>query len=335
MIPLVLFILAAGCATVSPPQIKPSSGATPSTAVAEINRLIASAAANDPTSSPDYQLGPEDVLLITLFNIQGADGGVTPRELQVRISQKGLIKLPLLGELPVAGLTASGLENLVRDRYDKYFHDPEVGVFVREYRSQKVSVIGAVNKAGVLDLTGPKTLIDILALAGGVSQRAGNQVHVYRKGPDGRESYVIDLFALASNVGLINDRTAGVVNLPVQGGDIINVPEAGMFFVDGAVRRPGSFPLGRRFTATQAIALAGGVNPDLANYAGITLYRPHANEVQEIPVNLNAIRNGTDADPTLEADDILFVPISEVKWVLDFMLRRIPLPSLIPSPLGP
>jgi polysaccharide export outer membrane protein len=245
-----------------------------------------------------------------------------------------MIKLPLLGQLKVGGLSTSDIEGLLQKRYGEFIHNPEIAVLIREYRSQRVSVIGAVNKAGAIDLSGPKTLIDILSIAGGVNEKAGNQVHVYRQNPEGRESYVIDLFALASNVGLINDRTAEVVNLPVQGGDIINVPEAGMFFVDGAVRRPGSFPLGRRFTVTQALALAGGVNQDLADFGGITLYRTQENGIKQLSIDLNAIRNGTEPDPPMQADDSLFVPISGVKWAWDFFLRNLRLPEIIPSPLA-
>ncbi len=81
-------------------------------------------------------------------------------------------------------------------------------------------------------------------MAGGVSDKAGSQVHVYRQGSKERETHVIDLAVLANGTGLINASTAGMINMPVEPGDMINVPETGMFFVDGAVRKPGSYPLG-------------------------------------------------------------------------------------------
>ena len=99
----------------------------------------------------------------------------------------------------MAGLTTSGLEQLLRGRYDQYIHNPQVGVQVKEYRSQLVTVTGAVRNPVVSQLTGPKTLIDLLAMAGGITERAGGQVHLYRQGPEGRQTYVIDLLALASN----------------------------------------------------------------------------------------------------------------------------------------
>jgi polysaccharide export outer membrane protein len=267
------------------------------------------------TSLPaaDYHIGPEDLLQITLFNISDVDTKLTPRVSTVRVSQQGLISLPLFGDIQVAGLTTSDLERELRRVYDKYIHNPQVGVMVAEYR-QRVAVIGAVQRTGTIDLTGPKTVIDILSLAGGVTDRAGTQVHIYRQGPDGRESHVIDLLVLASNASLINAENAGLITMPVQGGDVINVPPAGTFFVDGAVRGPGSYPLGRRYSLTQALITAGGVNRDFHS-SDITIYRKKGtSEVVPIEVNLNEIVAGTVADPQIEADDVILVPINGFKY---------------------
>jgi polysaccharide export outer membrane protein len=154
-------------------------------------------------------------------------------------------------------------------------------------------------------------VIDILGIAGGVTDRAGTQVHIYRQGPNGRETYVIDLLALSSNASLITENNATLITMPLQGGDIINVPPAGMFFVQGAVRSPGSFPLGRRYTLTQALASAGGLDPDLSS-SEITIFRA---KVQPVTVDLQAILAGSVADPPIEADDMIVVPISTLKYV--------------------
>ena len=150
-----------------------AAGSSPSAQITEINRNIAANAmlGGPSTASSDYQLGPEDLLEITLFNVTEADGRMTPRTVSVRVSHEGIISVPLLGELNAKGLTIAGLEKLLRARYDKYFYNPQVGVLVREYR-QRVSIIGAVQKPGVVELTGPKTVTEILAFAGGVSERA-------------------------------------------------------------------------------------------------------------------------------------------------------------------
>jgi polysaccharide export outer membrane protein len=296
-------------------RIMPPDGATASSNLAEINRALASAATQTPAASADYRIGPQDMLQITLFNIPEAEGRVTPRTMAVRVSQQGVIMLPLLGEIPVAGLTVADLERTLQERYDKYIHDPQVGVLITEYRSQRISVIGAVQSPGVFELSGPKTLIDLLAMSGGVSDKAGSQVHLYRQGPEGRQSYVIDLYALTDN--------AGSLNLPVQAGDVINVPKAGMFFVEGAVGRPGSYPLDYPYTLTQAITAAGGVNKDLAGNT-ITIFRHRGpGEVETVPVNLGEIMAGELTDLQVQASDVIVVPISTPKYIVSRVLSTI------------
>ncbi|MGH8068885.1 MAG: polysaccharide biosynthesis/export family protein [Candidatus Entotheonellia bacterium] len=302
-------LLGAGCGTVPQSQVVLPQSAGTSPMITEINNALTAAALQTPAASPDYRLGPEDLLQITLFNIPQGEVGATPRLNEVRVSQEGKISLPLLGDVEVAGLTPSGLEQLLRGRYDQYLHNPQVGVQVKEFRSQPVTVTGAVRNPVVYQLTSPKTLIDLLAIAGGINERAGGQVHLYRQGPEGRQSYVIDLLALASKPAL--------VNMPVQAGDIINVQQAGTFFVDGAVRNPGSYPLSRPYTLTQALAVAGGVNRELASYSELAIYR-HRNgvEAQMIPVDLSAIWDGKANDPTVESDDVIVVPMSTAKYIV-------------------
>ena len=315
-------ILAAGCVTVPQPYRPaslPTGGPAPSTEIANINRGLVSAAAESSSPSGDYRIGPEDMLQITLYNVPG-DATATPRTIAVRVSQMGVINLPLLGEVSVTGSTVSGLEEKLRQLYDKYIYNPQIGVFVSEYR-QKVSIIGAVQKSGEYFIWGPRTLIDLLAMAGGVSTTAGTQVHLYRRGPNGQESYVIDLLVLASNPGSYNDKN---LNQPIQAGDVVNVPQAGMFFVDGAVRgKSGSFPLGRRFTLKQALVMAGGIDSELAS-SNIVIYRRKGpGEVQPISVDFDAVLAGSAVDPPIEADDVIEVPISTAKYVWNKYLYQI------------
>jgi polysaccharide export outer membrane protein len=299
---------------VQPGVAKPESARVNASGAAEINNALATIAKQTTLTTADYQVGPDDLLQITLFNVAAEEFKRTPRTLTVRVSQRGFITLPLLGQLRVAGLTSVELEAELNKQYDKYFRGPDVGVLVAEYR-QRVSLIGAVQKPGLIDLTGPKTVIDILAMAGGVTDSAGTQVHIYRQGLNGRESHVIDLLVLASNASLINADNAGLITKPVQSGDVINVPPAGMFFVDGAVAKPGSYPLGRRYSLTQALATAGGVNRDLHS-SDITIFRRKGvgSQIEPISINLDNISAGSANDPQIEADDVIVVPISGLKY---------------------
>jgi polysaccharide export outer membrane protein len=291
-----------------------------STSTTDMNRNIAAAAMIQGSSSAsDYQIGPEDLLEITLFNIPEIYGmerqQMTPRLTTVRVSQQGLISLPVLGAISVKGLTVAALEQRLRQAYDKYIHNPQVGVSIKEFR-QRASVIGAVQKPGVIELTGPKTVIEALAMAGGVTEKAGSQVHIYRQGLNGRETHVIDLAVLANSTGLINANNAESINMPVQPGDMINVPEAGMFFVDGAVHKPGSYPLGRRYSLTQALATAGGVDSEL-NSSDISIFRRNGpGKVDTLAYDLNDILAGSAADPQIHPDDVIILPTSTTKYIV-------------------
>jgi polysaccharide export outer membrane protein len=306
-----------GC-SVTETQVPSNMNSSPkmldSTASA-INSALATLAMNSTAPAADYRIGPEDLLQITLFNITDAETQLTPRNSNVRVSQQGLISFPLLGDIKAAGLTPSELEQELRKHYDNYIHNPQVAVMVAEYR-QRVSVIGAVQKPGLFELSGPKTVVDILASAGGVSERAGTQVHIYRQGTNGRESHVVDLEVLSGSTGLINAGNVPMVNMAVQSGDIINVPQAGMYFVDGAVNRPGSYSLGRQFTLTQALATAGGVNVEL-NSNSISIYRRKGiGNVEIVEVDFDDLKAGSIPDPQVRPEDVIFVPMSTAKYIV-------------------
>jgi polysaccharide export outer membrane protein len=300
----------------------------------EINRALASLAGTTALAAGDYQIGPEDLLQITLYNVD-ADTR-TPRVVSLRVSQQGMISLPLIGDVKVSGLSPSGLEKELQKKYEKYIYNPQVGVLVADYK-QQISLIGAVAKAGPMPLTGPKTVIEILANAGGVTDKAGTQVHIYRQGPNGRETHVIDLTVLTDNASFINASNAGLINMPVQPGDIINVPVAGTFFVDGAVRSPGAYPLGRRYTLTQALLAAGGIDREMSS-SDVMIFRRKGSggELQSLAFNFDEISTGSAVDPQVAADDVIVVPISTAKYLWNkylysIVLGGVSIRSLVPA----
>jgi polysaccharide export outer membrane protein len=310
---IVVLLVSCGPTSLQTDPAKNLKYRAPEPTVAEINQTLATLAMSMGSPATAYQIGPEDLVQITMYNVPDGEGRTTPRTLSVRVSHDGKISLPLIGEIGVSGLTISGLEKDLATRYAKYIFNPQVGVLVTEYR-QRVSVIGAVQKSSVFELTGPKTVIDMLAMAGGVTAQAGTQVHIYRQGPKGRESHVIDLMVLASNASLITADNAGLITMPVQAGDVINVPLAGMFFVDGAVRKAGPYPLGRRYSLTQALATAGGVDPEI-NSSDVTIFRRKGTSgIEQIAVDLDSVMAGTAPDLPIEADDVIVVPISGAKY---------------------
>ena len=308
-----------GCGSVTDQRqtVKAPPSTDSNTAVNEINKALA--LSSQPSGSIyDYRIGAEDLLQVTIYNIPEQEARATPRTVMLRVSQQGKIVVPLAGEVEVKGRTIAEVQEELQKRYTKYIRNPQVGIMVTEFR-QRVSVMGAVQKPGVVELTGPKTVMDVLALAGGVTEKAGNQVHVYRQDEKGaRQNIVIDLMVLAHKGGMLTATDVGkdgqFINMPVQAGDVVNVPQSGMFFVDGAVGKPGSYSLARNYTLTQALATAGGVDRELADYSGVSINRRTGPKMETIAVNLNNIMAGAENDPLIQPDDVILVPMSGFKY---------------------
>jgi polysaccharide export outer membrane protein len=254
----------------------------------------------------DYKIGPEDLIEISVFEEEKLNK-------TVRVSSQGNISLPLLGILRVKGLTANELEREVRELLaEKYLRDPHVSVFIKEYRSQRISVIGAVEKPGPYDVTGQKTILNLLGMAGGLKEDAGPLLFLIRPPQPEEEAspntFVIDLEELLVKGDLS-------LNLPLIHGDVINIPISGKVFVGGEVRKPGGFPLkGKKVTVSQAIAMAEGLKPEASGgEAKIFRYSGKGNEREILSADIYAIQKGQSDDPTLKENDILIVPKSGVK----------------------
>jgi polysaccharide export outer membrane protein len=267
----------------------------------------------------DYKIGPEDLIEISVFEEEKLNK-------TVRVSSQGNISLPLVGILRVKGLTANELEREIRDLLaEKYFQDPHVSIFIKEYRNQRISVIGAVEKPGVYDVTGPKTVLDALGLAGGLKEDAGQLLFLIRPPPleekigkdkkdsvvEAPKTFLIDLEKLLIDGDL-------TLNLPLIHGDVINIPVSGKIFVGGEVRSPGGFPLkGKRLTVSQAISLAGGLGPKAAgSETKIFRYSENGPGKEVFSADVYAIQKGQGQDLYLKENDIIIVPMSGTKAFL-------------------
>ena len=254
--------------------------------------------------SDDYLIGTDDLLEIEAYNVE---------ELKktVRVNSQGEIGLPLVGIIVVKGLTTSEAEKLIARKLEKYVEETLVTVFVKEYKSQRISVIGAVNKSQVFAVTGQRYLLDMLMMAEGISKDAGTICYIIRplvKNNAGNQSetMVIDLdeLLIGGNLSL---------NLPVFAGDVINVPKGGIFFVDGSVKTPGAYSMKGKTSLTQAISMAQGVNAD-ANLTDIRIFRENSNGDREAVIaDYDAIRTGMQPDILIAENDIIIVPQSGIK----------------------
>jgi polysaccharide export outer membrane protein len=264
----------------------------------------------------DYRIGPEDLLEVSVFEDEKLNK-------MVRVSSQGNITLPLLGTLRVKGLAASELEKEIRELLtEKYLQNPNVSVFIKEYRNQRIAVMGAVEKPGVFDITGQRSVLDMLGMAGGLKEDAGQMLFLIRSpGPAEKgskeaggvlpETMVIDLEELLIRGDL-------TLNLPVNHGDVLNIPVSGKIFVGGEVFKPGGFLLkGKRMTINQAIAMAEGLKTT-ADGTRSTVFRYSGRDGQRelIPVDIYAVQKGQAEDISLKENDIIIVPKSGLKTFL-------------------
>jgi len=263
-----------------------------------------------PYSASDYKIGPEDLLEIDTFQVQELKSSL-------RVSAQGFIKIPLVDKIEAGGLTVAELESVIAKKLEKFVKEPVVSVFVREYRSQQISVLGSVKDPKVYYATGQKYLLDMLSLAGGLTQDAGSFCIIQRtvKNDSGdkesSEKIVIDLDEL-----LINGRAD--LNIPVIAGDIVQVPKSGIFFVDGAVRSPGEYQLkGKHTTFSQAISMARGLDY-AALKSGIKIYRDNGGPEREIiSIDYDSVLNGQSPDLPIKEKDIIIVEASGFKRFLN------------------
>lgn len=274
--------------------------------------VMSAASASQRPISEGYRIGPEDILEIEAFNLDEL-------KKSVRVNTAGDIALPLVGILRVKGKTPSEVEAEITRRVDRYVEQPVVNVTVKEYRSQRISAVGAVRNPQVFAITGQRYLLDILMMAGGLTGDAGRVCYIIRPvqageagGPAGEgakpraETIIIDLDEL-----LVKGNYS--LNVPVYADDIVNVPRGGIFFVDGEVNAPGSYPLSGRTTLVQAVALAKGLS-FAALLGDVRIFRENGKgERDVIAVDYGEIRDGNRADIVLEENDIIIVPTNGVK----------------------
>jgi polysaccharide export outer membrane protein len=235
------------------------------------------------TSPDDYRVGAGDLLHITVFGYPDLTG-------DVRVSQTGNITFPLIGAVPVAGLSARDVETTLSDKLASghFIKQSQVTVLVMEYQSQRVAVMGEVAKPGQYPLVGTRRVLNMLADAGGVLMAtAGDQAVLIRA--DGTR-VPVDLVEMMSG--------DAAQNPVVHPDDTLNVPRAPQFYIYGEVQKPGVYRLDREMTVDAAISAGGGLTRR-GSERGIIVKRHGANG-KEYKVRVRG------SDP-VQPDDVLMV----------------------------
>ncbi len=292
-------------------------------------------------SADEYRIGPDDLLEITVFEAPELNRSQ-------RVSAGGQISLPLLGAVQAGSLTPRELEFVLEELLRRtYIKEPHVGVFVREMQSHAVSVFGAVKKPGVFQVRGAKTVVELLSMAEGLAEDAGDTVLVMRgagfqargranvegEAPPAEASPAGETAAAAETSATEPATSVGPgtieINLKqllasgdprwnsaVYPGDVVKVTRAGIVYVVGEVKKPGGFLLksNENISVLQAIALAEGLTRTSAkSHARIIRTEERTGTRTEIAINLGKILSGKAADPVLRPKDIVFIPNSDAR----------------------
>lgn len=267
-----------------------------------------------------YLLGPDDQLEISEPELTELAANKP-----TRIDGDGYIGVPLVGRVHVSGMTVQQAERELNKVLSAYVLHPHVAVSVPEVRSQPVSILGAVNAPGVHQVRGQKTLLEMLALAGGVRPDAGYSIRITRQlewgciplpnaqlDPSGQ-------FTVAEvNLKKITEAQDPEDNIQILPHDIVSVPKAEMVYVIGEVKHAGGFVLGehKSISLLQALSLAEGLNATAdAGHAHILRSKSNDDQREEIAVNVKDVLRGKRPDVPLSGEDILFIPTNTGKKV--------------------
>jgi len=290
---------------------EPASSAPPAATLPADSPSSSAAPTTPPSLGADPQpfakaesllIGPGDLLRVAVLR-------ESELEQSVRVLDSGSVALALVGEVFVQGLTPAQAADRIAAKYREgnFLLHPQVSVFVEEYATQTVTIMGQVGHPGTVRLTAPRTLIDVLSLAGGLTPDADRHIVIQRGGKDGER-----IRAFLPNRA---DETLNA-DILVRPGDTIVVPKAGIIYVLGDVARPGGYVMQNdsELTVLQAIALAAGTSKT-ASEKRVRLVRNIDGLSQSVDLPLRDMERGRAPDVPLRPNDILYVPFSLAKNV--------------------
>lgn len=233
--------------------------------------------------------------------------------LELRVDSNGNVDLPLAGNVHVAELTlveaSSKIASALRD--SKILNNPRVNLNVEEYAGTQVTVLGEVHNPGRIEMLAPRHLDDVIALAGGETEYAGKQIEIRRATGAEPRSLMIE-YSRNSNSHILSETI-------VRPGDTVTVRRAGIVYVLGAVNRPGGYVMQEdgNLNVTQAVALAYGTTMPAAIGSMRVIRKTDDGDVTEMPINFGDMVKGKIPPLRLQAEDVVYVPLSKTKLVLE------------------
>ena len=283
-------------------------------------------------ANSNFPIGTGDVVEISVPAIEEL------RSRTVRLSGDGTISLPFVGKVEAAGLTEEELQQQLVERLKQYMYSPRVIVFVKEYRSRQVAVLGSVTRPGVYSISsGADTLLDVLSQAGGIAPAADPKIYLIPAEPAEKNGRAIDVASLLPESVLQHDpaplilkRTEPILidlkqlsfggnqqymSLQVRPGDVIMVPGGGQVLVEGWVEKPGAYPVTPGLTVAGVVIAAGGqLYP--ADPNAVKVIRPDRGGNKTVLLaDLEKIKHGDAPDIPLQSGDIIDVAAQTSKLI--------------------
>lgn len=262
----------------------------------------ASAGSTSATNSESLHIASGDLVQVSVLREPDLDR-------KVRVRDSGAVSLPLIGDVEVRGLNASQAAAKIAQFYlDGHFlKHPDVSVFVEESATQQVAVLGQVAKPGSFAIPAPITLLDVLSMAGGLTDVADRHITIERAD----HSTPAEVF--------LSNRSDDALeaNTQIYPGDKILVPRAGIVYVLGDVGRPGGYVMQNesRITVLQAIAMAAGANRT-ASETHVRLLHNAFGQIEEQEISLKDMEQGDTPDMLLQPNDVLYVPFNFAKHLV-------------------
>jgi len=267
-----------------------------------------------------YVIGPEDVLTVNIFA-----GGTNQETIELSVSSQGTVDFPFLGKVKASGLTISQLTDAVtKDLARDYFVDPQVQIRIKEHKSQKVYITGAVKNPGLYALEGGTTLLELLAKAGGVTAERGHYA-VLLKGSISEvqqdatkvKELAADKRGIKVDLRELLDQGLTESNVTLQAGDVVYIQPSTFaaasqykLYVLGKVNRPGAFEYQEGLTALDVVVLAGGFAKYAAPNRTVITRRKDDGSAETIKIDLNRVREGKEKDIMVKPGDRIYVPKS-------------------------
>ncbi len=262
--------------------------------------LLASATTFAAPTGTGYQIGPGDLLKISVF-------GQPDLSLETRVGDNGTISFPLVGEIKVGGLTSTGVETRLASQLERggFLKKPQVSVLVTSFQSKLVSVIGNINKPGRYPLDRTTNLLELITMAGGVSQDASDLITIIAPNGDRQK---IDLLNVISGKDLTQ-------NVTINGGDTVYVHSREVSVL-GQVNRPGKYSVGNGVrTVTDFISVAGGIAPTGSDIITVTTVRDGKSLRQELDMDALFKTGNSAGNITLTNGDMIYVPRYPVFYI--------------------